>query len=339
VNCLGALSYHRPDFQIFRERTIVSFEPEQQTKLIILFPCSAGKPYSESKSHKKFLSVLRKYSDFPDFQEMILTSPLGAIPRQLENIYPANSYDISVTGEWNEEELKISCDMLVKLLEKYNPGIPVVSHLEGGYLEVVNRAKRQLKNEFYFTEITKNLTTKESLHSLKSLIDTKRKEFSPDETISKELYLSKSWDRKFKKILDYQFGKGSGVKILKNEIKIRKTKHHTKIQIIDSKDNNSLGFFNYGTGQIDLTINGAYLLRPFSELTKIIVFNGKKMSGNTLFRPGILDFSENLIPYENIVILDKDKENIIGMGHLIVGSNVIKNTKTGRVATVYENAK
>jgi len=339
VNVLGALSYYRPDFQIFRERTINSFEPEQQTRLIILFPCSAGKPYSESKSHKKFLSILRKYPEFPDFQEIILTSPLGAIPRQLENVYPANSYDISVTGEWNEEEINISTTMLVKLLKKYDLNIPIICHLEGEYLEIVNRAKKELKHKFYFTEITQNLISKNSLQSLKSLVDSKIKNFRPNESISKESYLSKSWDRKFMKILDYQYGKDSGLKILTNGIKIKKNKPHTQIEILDDKSNNSLGIFNFSTGQIDLSIKGAHLLVPFSELAKFIVFNGKKISGNTLFRPGVLEFSHNLIPYDNVIILDENKENIIGMGHIIIGSNVLRNTKTGRVAIVYESVK
>ncbi len=339
VNCLGALSYHRPDFQEFRERVIETFEPEHQTRLIILFPCSAGKPYSESKSHKKYLSILRKYPEFPDFQEIILTSPLGAIPRQLENIYPANSYDISVTGEWSEEELNISAEMLVKLLEKFNHNIPIICHLNEAYLEIIKRAQKQLNHHFYFSSITHNLTTKESLESLKSLIDTKIKDFNPIGQISKEFYVSKTWDRKFIKILDYQYGQGSGSKIIKPGIKIRKGKSHTRIEIIDTKNNNSLGFFNYSTGQIDLTIKGAYILKPFSELEKFIIFNGKKMSGNTLFRPGILDFSRNLMPYDNVIILDEDKKEIIGMGHVIVGSHVIKNTETGRVATVYESVK
>ena len=340
VNSLGALSYHRPDFREFRERVIRAFEPEQQTRLIIIFPCSAVKPYSESKSHKKFLTVLRKYPEFPDFQEIILTSPLGAIPRQLENIYPVNSYDISVTGEWDDEELNISADMLIKLLEKkYNHDIPVICHLEGGYLEIVNRAKKQLKHEFYFTEINQSVTTKESLQSLKSLIESKKYNFNPNLDDNKKLYLSKSWHRKFAKILDYHYGQGSGAKILKNGVRVKKGKTQTQIEILDAKNNNSLGIFRYNTGQIDLTIKGASLLAPFSDLSNFIVFDGKKITGNTLFRPGVLEFSLNLIPNNNLIILDKDKENIIGMGHLIVGSNVIKNTKTGRVAIVYESAK
>ncbi|MFX1596981.1 MAG: DUF5591 domain-containing protein, partial [Promethearchaeota archaeon] len=87
IRCLGPSSYNRPDFQYFRENTIKRFEPEPWTTLIILLPCSAKKPYSKSKSHKAFYNVIRKFPEFPNFQEFILTSPLGVIPRQLENIY------------------------------------------------------------------------------------------------------------------------------------------------------------------------------------------------------------------------------------------------------------
>ncbi|GAI86743.1 unnamed protein product, partial [marine sediment metagenome] len=109
------------------ERLLKRFTPESWTKLIIILPCSAKKPYSESKSHKKFHSIIRKFRDFPDFQEIILTSPLGAIPRQLENIYPVNSYDISVTGDWDNEEITIASNMLIKLLEKYDKDIPILT--------------------------------------------------------------------------------------------------------------------------------------------------------------------------------------------------------------------
>ncbi|MFW9899452.1 MAG: DUF5591 domain-containing protein, partial [Candidatus Thorarchaeota archaeon] len=144
INCLGPSSYFRPDFQIFRERTIKNFIPEPSTTLIIILPCSSKKPYSESKSHRQFYKVIRKFPDFPNFQEIILTSPLGAIPRQLENIYPVNSYDISVTGDWDNEEVSIAADMLVKILEKYDRLIPIICHLEGGYLEIAKKAQQKL---------------------------------------------------------------------------------------------------------------------------------------------------------------------------------------------------
>jgi len=123
VICFGQSSYNRPDFEEFRRRTISNFEPEPWTNMVILLPCSAKKPYSSSKSHKKFYRSIRNFPEFPDFQEFIITSPLGAIPRQLEDIYPVNSYDISVTGNWDEEEKNITAEMLLTLLKKYDINI------------------------------------------------------------------------------------------------------------------------------------------------------------------------------------------------------------------------
>jgi len=160
IKSLGAISYYRPDFQEFREKSVMNFKPDFSTKLIILFPCSAKKPYSLSKSHQIFNRILKKFSDFSDFQEVILTSPLGAIPRQLEEIYPVNSYDISVTGEWDYEELSLASSMLINIIKKYDERIPIICHLDGGYREIVRIAQQELKNKFYFSEIEEKLTSK-----------------------------------------------------------------------------------------------------------------------------------------------------------------------------------
>ena len=96
-----------------------------------------------------------------------------------------------------------------------------------------------------------------------------------------------------------------------------------------------LGKFNFNSGQIELNLIGANRLLPFNENSNFIVFDGENIRGNTLFRPGIVSFSPTLVPKDNVLIFDKNKEKIIGLGSLIVGSNYIKNTKTGRIADVY----
>ncbi|MFX0073369.1 MAG: DUF5591 domain-containing protein, partial [Candidatus Hermodarchaeota archaeon] len=337
IKSLGPSSYNRPDFREFRERTINNFEPELYTRLIILFPCSAKKPYSESKSHQKFQAILRKFPEFPDFQEIILTSPLGAIPRQLENIYPVNSYDISVTGDWDDQELNISANMLIKLLEKYDFKIPVICHLEKSYLEILKRAKINSRHNFYFTKIYEKVTSKESLESLKNLIEAHINDYSPKLIEKSERYLTNSWIRKFIKIIDYQFGNGIAEKIFCKEIKYKKNRGRTKMEIIDKETNQTLGTFQNSTGQILLTIKGANLLAPFKNLcSNFIVFNNEIIKGTTLFRPGILDFSLDLVPSNNVIILDEKKTNLIGVGRLIVGSNYIKNSKHGKVVEIYE---
>ncbi len=338
VKSFGPSSYNRPDFKQFRERLIKNFEPEPWTTLLILLPCSAKKPYSESKSHKKFYSVLRKFPEFPTFQELILTSPLGCIPRQLENIYPVNSYDISVTGEWDNEEINITSEMLIKLVERYDPNIPIICHLKNEYLEIVKRASSKLSHKFLFSEILDKPTSIKSLQSLeRSILDFKDK-FKPNKSHLEYKNYSKTWIRKFVKILDYQFGKNAGINIISNGLKPIRIRFNDQIDLYDLKTQEKLGVFKSSIGQIELTIIG--LKRLFKSNLSInsnfIIFDGEKLQGNTLFRAGVLDYSPDLIPNHQVIILDKGKDKILGSGVLIVGSNFIKNSKSGRIVKINE---
>ncbi len=337
INCHGALSYNRPDFQGFRERLIKRFTPESWTKLIIILPCSAKKPYSESRSHQKFHGVLRKYRDSPDFQEIILTSPLGAIPRQLEDIYPVNSYDISVTGEWDNEEITIASNMLISLLEKFDENIPILCHVkDSGYVKIIENARSKIKNKIYFTEVTNNLTSNESLFSLEEKISELKDSYNNDDVIPDNKNFIKNLTRKFLKIIDYQFGLNTGKKVFFNGIKTWRNKRSHQIEISDLVTREKLGKFNVNSGQIELNLKGANRMLPLSENSNYIVFDGQKINGNTLFRPGVVSFSPNLVPKDITVIFDKNKEKIIGLGSLIVGSNYIKNSITGKIVNVYE---
>ena len=182
----------------------------------------------------------------------------------------------------------------------------------------------------------KKITSKESLQSLKNQISSKIYNYYPKSESYETSSFTRTWIRKLAKILDYHYGPGSGTKILSNGVKVKKSRINTQLEILDVKDNHSIGVFKYDTGQINLNIQGASLLTPFSDLTSKIVFNGKKITGTTLFRPGVLEYNNDLIPRNNVIILNETKENVIGMGHLIIGSNVIRNTKTGRVAIIYD---
>ncbi|MFX0023623.1 MAG: DUF5591 domain-containing protein [Candidatus Hermodarchaeota archaeon] len=338
IRCFGPSSYYRPDFQQFRERTIKSFEPEPWTNLIIVLPCSAKKPYSESKSHKIFYRIIRKFPEFPNFQELILTSPLGCIPRQLENIYPVNSYDVSVTGEWDNEEVNIASNMLKKIIVKYNPSIPIICHLKNEYKAIIDRAASKLPHKFIFSEISDSLTSKESLESLEKLIIENKNKFKPKISSLKIENLSKTWVRKFVKILDYQFGYGVGNSIISNGVKIKQGKSGGQIDIINSKTRERLGVFKYSTGQIELTKLALKKLVDYHQSVdaNYIIFDGEEIKGNTLFRAGVLDYSQDLIPGNQVIILDAKKKNAIETGELIVGSNFLNKSKSGRIVKINE---
>ena len=122
VICSSEESLYRPEAVRWRRRMEI-MKPLGDT--VVLLPCSMKKPYSNSKSHQKFRKLTRS------FQELIVTSPFGICPRELENTYPIQSYDVSTTGSWSSDEIEETG----RLVAKYCEGKNVVANLAGGYLE------------------------------------------------------------------------------------------------------------------------------------------------------------------------------------------------------------
>ena len=97
VICSSEESLYRPEAVRWRQRMEI-MKPLGDT--VVLLPCSMKKPYSNSKSHQKFRKLTRS------FQELIVTSPFGICPRELENTFPIQSYDVSTTGSWSSDEIE-----------------------------------------------------------------------------------------------------------------------------------------------------------------------------------------------------------------------------------------
>ncbi len=128
------LALGRPDIVRFRERVIERYRKPPTPDILVLLPCSARKPYSGSKSHGFFAEAIASSGVAPRVHEVIVTSPLGLVPRELELFYPAQHYDIPVTGHWFEDE---KC-MINNILHKYlqiNKYSHIMNHLGDGLLE------------------------------------------------------------------------------------------------------------------------------------------------------------------------------------------------------------
>jgi len=126
-------SMQRVEVRRFAERLISRYKPPKAT-VAVLLPCSAKKPYSLSQSHRRFQMAIAGRA-----HELIVTSPLGLVPRELECVYPAMHYDVPVTGYWDAEECAYISDILAKYLTK-NKYDRVIAHLEGGALKVAEMA-------------------------------------------------------------------------------------------------------------------------------------------------------------------------------------------------------
>ena len=121
-------SLSRPDIVRWRERLKARYRRPPSAKVLVLFPCSAKKPYSRSQSHRRFRAAVRASGAELAVHEVVVTSPLGIVPRELELFYPAKDYDIPVTGHWDRDEQHMVAELVRWLVESQEYDT-VVSHL------------------------------------------------------------------------------------------------------------------------------------------------------------------------------------------------------------------
>jgi archaeosine synthase len=156
-NATTRLSLGRPDVVRFRERILSRYRKPATPSILVLLPCSARKPYSESKSHGFFRRAIKESGANVLVHELIVTSPLGLVPRELELFYPAQHYDIPVTGHWYEEERTLINSMLKEYIKNNNYDI-LIDHFGGeGFIYEVEVVRT----------VDKHPTSDESLANLK----------------------------------------------------------------------------------------------------------------------------------------------------------------------------
>jgi archaeosine synthase len=87
-----------------------------------------------SQSHRRFQQAIAGRA-----HELIVTSPLGLVPRELECCYPAGHYDVPVTGYWDAEECAGISGILSRYFARHQYN-RVIAHLDGGALKVAEQA-------------------------------------------------------------------------------------------------------------------------------------------------------------------------------------------------------
>ncbi len=107
LRAYSAESLFRPEVLRFRRRVLERYSKPPSAKVLLLLPCSARKPYSSSKSHRLIRSVIRAAGNPWAVHVVVVTSPLGIVPSELELFHPVRSYDIPVTGDWSKDEAAV----------------------------------------------------------------------------------------------------------------------------------------------------------------------------------------------------------------------------------------
>ena len=152
-------SFSRFEVKYFLRRTLEVYEPK--TRLLLILPCTAKKPYLTSRTHRIIRSRV-----WINVNEIIVSSPL-VVPREFELLYPAINYDTPVTGDWTEEEIRFVSKWLRKFVEK-GDFEKVVAHVSGGYRKVIEFGLRDYEVVFTCED---GILSDSSLNKLKKEIE------------------------------------------------------------------------------------------------------------------------------------------------------------------------
>jgi archaeosine synthase len=165
--------------------------PNHQNKVLVLLPCSAQKPYRLSQSHRRFQRAISTKG----VNEVMVTAPLGLVPRELEDFWPAAHYDIPVTGDWDVDELQVIREMVrdyairneFELIINHSGifiEIPTIKVLDTRLGESAGSANSINRLEEAIQEASKEYhlrNPKESIHRLEKLKSASRFQHGTDE--------------------------------------------------------------------------------------------------------------------------------------------------------------
>ncbi len=298
-------SLNRVEIRRFAERVVGRYKaPELDT--LVLFPCSAKKPYSISLSHQKFINALGKYRKY--LHEVILTSPMGIVPRELELMYPAAHYDTPVTGHWDLEERAWVGGCLRQYLLK-NHYRTIIAHVHGAYREICVSVEKELGLEFTYTA-DEGVTAPESLDNLRdsvSGIGTARKRSSEEEKLDI-----------IRSAADYQFGRGAGDMLAGTDATVKAP--FPKFQLFAGKQLATL-IPQYGT--IALTVEGGQKLRDHPYYRVKI---GDFIPHSSIIAPGVLDADPQIRPNDEVIV---EGEKVFGVGRALMSGWEMKECARG----------
>ena len=162
-------SHRRPEMLRFRTRLLERYRPPPSKSVLLLVPCSKTKPYRRSRSHRRFLGALEGLAALERVHIVSVSSPIGLVPRELEDVPPARHYDIPVTGDWEESERQFVRAGLAHLraVGRYRS---VVVHLDPGEYAFLARDLPSA-DTVAWTISDDRTTTAEALGSLRAAVE------------------------------------------------------------------------------------------------------------------------------------------------------------------------
>ena len=302
----------RPEVKRFQERVIQRYEKPPSARILLLLPCSAKKPYSFSKSHKLFRERILNLDNPFVVHEVILTSPLGLVPRELELTYPASTYDTAVTGYWDENEKKMIRTLLQQYIQK-NIYDTVIMHIPSQMQEFVATL---LTNPI--STCINTPTSTESLDELSNVLQKTTQIYKRGES-SQRVY------ENIKALAYYQMSKPLAEQLLK-DCTIKGKYPYQKIM----QKNRQLGMLTEERGLISLTMEGGERLVD-AEHYWIEIFDDFTLKGS-VFAPGVKNADESIRIGDEVII--RKNMTLCGVGVALMNGKEMIESRHGEAVKI-----
>lgn len=269
----------RVEIQRFAERVTGRYRKRLDAPLVLV-PCSARKPYSDSQSHRQFSRAIGYRGHV-----VSMTSPIGVVPNELETTYPAQHYDSVVTGEWSETEIEFVASVLSRYLERVEYDRHIAHVPPGGYSEICARVTEETEIDFEYT-VEDHPTTAESLSALDAALEG-------ESSYPKSARESAT----VRAIADFQFGDGAG-DVLFDDVRVGG--RYPSFRVMDGAGEQLATMVpQYGT--LSVTLAGARTWVERDVPTKRVRIDDFVPSGSVL-APGVVDAHPTIRPGDEVVV-------------------------------------
>lgn len=269
-------SLYRPDLTRYRDYVSKSYQRGEGKDIALLLPCTARKPYSASKTHRRIFSYIEKYA--PYVHKVVVTSPVGIVPEELEETYPPAFYDIPTIGIWFEDEKKMINEMLTGYFSK-NKYPHIIAYITPD-LSFIEEALPK-GSEIIQGNIRSDAMLKELRDKLSGLCGTENR--------TRVNYKV----RKLKSIASYQFG--SWIEPYIDDMKLVRSYN----QDMFMKDGKAMLVYNDRAGKITITKE---MGKTFIEEHKFVVqIDDFKPTAN-VYAMGVTDASSDIRQESEVVL-------------------------------------
>ncbi len=320
VPCMTWDSLNMPEVERFRRRIRDDYMPPP-ADILVLLPCSAKKPYKLSQTHRYFNRTLDESGIRHRVHEVMITSPLGIVPRELEETYPAHLYDVPVTGQWNRDEEQIIRDQVQALLAK-QPYTHVICHTDSKTWDIL----RDVLPEGALHTATTRPSGIEACKELRAALNGIRDDPAEAGMHSKDMF-GEAKARKLtdlRGIISMHFGADVAAKLTDGATTRGRMPY---VKLIDG-NGEQLGQTNMGRAMLSLTLPGAAIVAAAGRKR---VFQGDfdiKKTGS-LFAAGIEDADDDIRPGDEVVVMRGEQVVGCGVAHMTAGEMKIMSRGVG----------